>query len=95
MRGGRLNDVSPLGHTHRIANGGSRVIGPALPSVSELVLAREATSEHRASKHDLKRNWDRAEVKERLEDMVGPNEVGREGMLVKQRAFREKGGQWV
>lgn len=82
---------------HPSASGG-RVIGPALPSVSDLVLAREAASEHQTSERDLKRKRDRAEAKERLEDTVGPKEVGREGMLEKKRArrendraFREKG----
>ncbi|KAH0837802.1 hypothetical protein J3R83DRAFT_5998 [Lanmaoa asiatica] len=78
--------------------GGGRVIGPALPSASDLVLARETASEHQASESNLKRKRDRAEAKDRLEDMVGPKEVGREGMLEKKRArretdraFREKG----
>lgn len=82
--------------THRPS--GSRVIGPALPSASDLVLAREAASEHHASERDRKRKRDRAEAKDRLEDVVGPKEVGREGMLEKKRArrendraFREKG----
>jgi hypothetical protein len=46
----------------------------------------------------MKRKRDRAEAKERVEDMVGPKEVGKEGMLEKKRArretdraFREKG----
>lgn len=86
------------GRAHRTASSGSRVIGPTLPSASDLVLARETASEHRSSERDLKRKRDRAEGKERLEDMVGPKEVGREGMLEKKRArrendraFREKG----
>ncbi|KAF9236831.1 hypothetical protein BU15DRAFT_76557 [Melanogaster broomeanus] len=79
-------------------SGGGRVVGPALPSASDLVLAREVTSEHQAAERDLKRKRDRAEGKERIEDMVGPKDVGREGMLEKKRArrendraFREKG----
>ena len=85
------------GRTGR-STGSGRVIGPALPSASDLVLAREALSEQQASERDLKRKRDRAEAKERLEDTVGPKEVGREGMLEKKRArresdrtFREKG----
>lgn len=66
-----------------------RVIGPALPSASDLVLAREAQSEQQASERDFKRKRDRTEAKERLEDVVGPKEVGREGMLEKKRARRE------
>ncbi|KAG6330545.1 hypothetical protein ID866_8542 [Astraeus odoratus] len=81
------------------ANGGSnRVLGPTLPSASDLTLAREAASEYQAVERDLKRKRERAEAKDRIEDMVGPREVGREGMLEKKRArrendkaFREKG----
>lgn len=79
-------------------SGVGRTIGPALPSASDLVLAREAASEHQTLERDLKRKRDRIEAKERLEDVVGPKEVGREGMLEKKRAkrendraFREKG----
>jgi hypothetical protein len=77
---------------------GGRVLGPALPSTSDLILSREAASEFQAADRDMKRKRDRAEAKERVEDMVGPKEVGREGMLEKKRArregdknFREKG----
>ncbi|OJA09388.1 hypothetical protein AZE42_06821 [Rhizopogon vesiculosus] len=81
-------------------NGGSRsrVLGPTLPSASDRVLAQEAASEHRAAERDLKRKRDRTEAKERIEDMVGPKEIGKAGMLEKKRArreddraFREKG----
>ena len=47
-----------------------------------------------------KRKRDKLEAKERVEEMVGPREVGREGMLEKKRArrdadrsFREKGDE--
>jgi hypothetical protein len=81
-------------------SGGSRnrVHGPTLPSASDRVLAREAASEYQAAEHSMKRKRERAEAKERVEDMVGPKEVGKEGMLEKKRvrretdrAFREKG----
>lgn len=75
--------------THHPSGNGGRVIGPALPSASDLVLAREVASEYRTSERELKRKRDRAEGKERLEDTVGPKEVGREGMLEKKRARRE------
>lgn len=78
--------------------GSARVQGPTLPSASDLVLARELASEHRDEERSYKRKRDRVEAKERIEDMVGPREVGREGMLEKKkarregdRAFREKG----
>jgi hypothetical protein len=54
--------------------------------------------EYQAAERGVKRKRDRAEAKERVEDMVGPKEVGKEGMLEKKRArreddraFREKG----
>ncbi|KIO07141.1 hypothetical protein M404DRAFT_137623 [Pisolithus tinctorius Marx 270] len=77
-----------------------RTLGPTLPSASDLVLARETASEYQATERDLKRKRDRAEAKDRLEDIVGPKEVGREAMLEKKRArrendkaFREKGDE--
>ncbi|KIK97702.1 hypothetical protein PAXRUDRAFT_824661 [Paxillus rubicundulus Ve08.2h10] len=79
-------------------SGGGRILGPALPSTSDLILSREAASEFQAADRDRKRKRDRVEAKEHVEDMVGPKEVGREGMLEKKRArresnkdFREKG----
>jgi len=71
------------------ASGSSRVMGPTLPSSSDLVLARELTRETEQEERSLKRKRDRAEAKERVEDMVGPREVGREGALEKKRARRE------
>lgn len=63
-----------------------------------MVLAREEYAEREASERLHKRKRDKLEEKERVEDMVGPKEVGREGMLEKKRlkkdndkAFREKG----
>ncbi|KAH7926830.1 hypothetical protein BV22DRAFT_1008149 [Leucogyrophana mollusca] len=80
------------------ASSSGRVHGPTLPSSSDLVLARESASEYQAAERDHKRKRDRAEAKERVEEMVGPKPVGREGMLEKKRArrendraFREKG----
>ncbi|KAG7451952.1 uncharacterized protein BT62DRAFT_915737 [Guyanagaster necrorhizus] len=79
-----------------------RVQGPTLPSAADLVLAREMDSEYRDEERKYKRKRERAEDKEHIEDMVGPREVGREGMLEKKRAkrdadrsFREKGDDSV
>lgn len=76
----------------------SRVKGPTLPSASDLILAREAASDLALAERDFSRKRDKQAAKERVEDMVGPKEVGREGMLEKKkvkregdRAFREKG----
>lgn len=90
--------------THQRPNAGSsvsgsgRLQGPTLPSQSDLVLAREDEESQREAERSLKRKRDKKEGKERIEDMVGPKEVGREGMLEKKRArreadrsFREKG----
>jgi len=75
--------------TSASASGSGRVMGPTLPSSSDLVLARELTRETEQEERSLKRKRDRAEAKERVEDMVGPREVGREGALEKKRARRE------
>ncbi|KAI0713176.1 hypothetical protein C8T65DRAFT_645784 [Cerioporus squamosus] len=75
-----------------------RVIGPVMPSASDRILAQEAAEEYRAADRDYQRKRERKEAKERVEDMVGPKELGRAGMLEKKkvqreanRAFREKG----
>lgn len=66
-----------------------RVKGPTLPSSSDLTLAREMDAERRDQERTYQRKRDRLEAKERVEDMVGPKPVGREGMLEKKRAQRE------
>lgn len=55
-------------------------------------------AESQQTERSMKRKREKAEDKERIEDMVGPREVGREGQLEKKRAkrendraFREKG----
>ncbi len=75
-----------------------RVLGPTMPSTSDLTLTREAEEEHRAADRDHRRKRERKEAKERVEDMVGPKEMGRAGQLEKKKAqresdkaFREKG----
>lgn len=77
-----------------------RVLGPTLPSASDLVLSREAAAEQQQEERAYKRKRDKLETKERIEEMVGPREVGREGMLEKKRArrdadrnFRDKGDE--
>ncbi|KAI0053381.1 hypothetical protein FA95DRAFT_1568687 [Auriscalpium vulgare] len=71
------------------ASGGGRVQGPTLPSAADRVLAREAAEEYDAAERTYKRKKDRMEAKDRVEDMVGPREVGRERMLEKKREKRE------
>ncbi|KAF5323636.1 hypothetical protein D9758_017079 [Tetrapyrgos nigripes] len=72
-----------------VSAGGGRMQGPTLPSASDLQLARESQSELADHDRRLKRKRDRLEEKEHIEDLVGPKEVGREGMLEKKRAKRE------
>ncbi|CCM02258.1 uncharacterized protein FIBRA_04341 [Fibroporia radiculosa] len=88
-------------HAHSSSSAGARRMqGPTLPSQSDLTLAQEAADEYRAMERGFQRKRDRKEAKERVEDMAGPKEVGREGMLEKKRAqregdraFREKGDE--
>ncbi|KAI9445051.1 hypothetical protein H4582DRAFT_878454 [Lactarius indigo] len=85
----------------RSINGSNkRVQGPSLPPQADRVLAREAAEERDAAERNYQRKRDKAEARDRVEDMVGPREVGRERMLEKKRerregdrAFREKGDE--
>ncbi|KAH8094665.1 hypothetical protein BXZ70DRAFT_947036 [Cristinia sonorae] len=67
----------------------SRMLGPALPSGSDLTLLRESQEERQKADKDLKRKRDKRDERDRLEEMVGPKPVGKEGMLEKKRAKRE------
>ncbi|KAK7063852.1 hypothetical protein R3P38DRAFT_14710 [Favolaschia claudopus] len=71
------------------SGGPGRVQGPTLPSSSDLAFARDLARENEQEERSLKRKRDKAEAKERLEEIVGPKEVGREGALEKKRARRE------
>ena len=77
-----------------------RVQGPTLPPQADRTLAREAAEEEATAEREYQRKRDKAEARDRVEDMVGPREVGRERMLEKKRerrdndrAFREKGDE--
>ena len=77
-----------------------RVQGPTLPPHADRILAREDVEERASAEREYQRKRDKAEARERIEDMVGPREVGRERMLEKKRerregdrAFREKGDE--
>ncbi|KAK0184623.1 hypothetical protein F5146DRAFT_231805 [Armillaria mellea] len=94
--------VGAATQSRALGESSGRVQGPTLPSPADLVLAREMDAEYRDEERKHKRKRERAEDKERIEDMVGPREVGREGMLEKKRArreadkcFREKGDDSV
>jgi hypothetical protein len=78
---------------------GGRIQGPAMPPGFDLTLAREQAAEHREEERTYKRKRDKMDTNDRIEEMVGPKAVGREGMLEKKklkrendRDFREKGG---
>ena len=80
------------------SNSKPRVLGPSLPSQADRVLAEEEAEDRRGAEIQRKRKRERAEDKDRVEDMVGPKEIGKAGMLEKKRvkrendkAFREKG----
>lgn len=74
------------------------MLGPTLPSASDLTLAREYAVEQEEKERLYQRRREKAEAKDRIEDMVGPKAVGREAMLEKKqlrrendRTFRERG----
>ncbi|EEB87203.1 hypothetical protein MPER_15546, partial [Moniliophthora perniciosa FA553] len=69
--------------------GSGRMQGPTLPSTADMQLARETAAEQAEEERRYKRKRDRKEERDKIEDMVGPKEVGREGMLEKKRAKRE------
>ncbi|KAF9550588.1 hypothetical protein CPC08DRAFT_647865 [Agrocybe pediades] len=90
----------PSGSGSGSAGGRRAMQGPAMPSAADLTLARELTREQRDEERAYQRKRDKLEAKERIEEMVGPKPVGREGMLEKKRAqrendraFREKGDE--
>ncbi|GBE77371.1 hypothetical protein SCP_0102440 [Sparassis crispa] len=76
-------------HTDARASRGARLQGPTLPSASDMTLARETADEARAAERDYQRKRDKREQKERVEEVVGPKPLGREGMLEKKRTQRE------
>ncbi|KAF9260793.1 hypothetical protein L218DRAFT_906430 [Marasmius fiardii PR-910] len=86
------NRPDPLGSSSSAPGPSSskgRMQGPTLPSASDMQLAKETAAELREEERKYKRKRERVEDRERIEDMVGPKEVGREGMLEKKRMKRE------
>ena len=71
------------------SKGTGRMQGPTLPSAADLQLAREDAVSYANMTHLAKRKRERGEDKERVEDIVGPKEVGREGLIEKKRVKRE------
>ncbi|EJD40429.1 hypothetical protein AURDEDRAFT_90991 [Auricularia subglabra TFB-10046 SS5] len=72
-----------------MSSGSGRVQGPTLPTAADLQLAREDARDLHVSERVAGKKRARAEERDRVEDMVGPREVGREGMLEKKRVKRE------
>jgi hypothetical protein len=60
-----------------------------MPGSSDLQLLREEQAEAQALDRSRSRKRERVEDKDRIEDVVGPKEVGREGQLEKKRVKRE------
>ncbi|RDX42937.1 hypothetical protein OH76DRAFT_1391026 [Lentinus brumalis] len=81
------------GHTdtgpQRAGPSSGRIIGPAMPSASDMTLAQETAAEYRAADREYQKKRARKEAKELVEDIVGPKELGRAGMLEKKKAQRE------
>ena len=75
--------------TSQPSKGTGRIQGPTLPSTADLQLAREDAASYATMTHLAKRKREKGEDKERLEDLVGPKETGREGMLEKKKVKRE------
>ncbi|TFK69922.1 hypothetical protein BDN72DRAFT_888162 [Pluteus cervinus] len=84
-RRARNDDALDDGHSSRA----SRIQGPTLPTTADLTYARELAEGHGAEDRAYKRKRDKMEARDRVEDMVGPKEVGKEAMLEKKRARRE------
>ncbi|KAG8931251.1 hypothetical protein FRC01_001598 [Tulasnella sp. 417] len=70
-----------------------RIAGPTLPSAADWTEQEEARREFVEHERKNHRKREREEDKERIEDLVGPRETGREGMLEKKRLKRESDRQ--
>ena len=72
-------DSATYGRSQPSSSGpsGGRVMGPTMPSAADRTLARETADEYRAADREYQRKRERKEAKERIEDMVGPKELGR------------------
>lgn len=84
-----VRENTSRGAASGLSGSGTRTHGPTMPSSSDLTLAREYTAEQEEEERRYKRKRDKAEAKDRIEDMVGPKAVGREAMLEKKQLRRE------
>lgn len=84
----RAGDISPEPSSSSRPSG-SRILGPTLPTASDITLANELVAEQDSEMRKYKRKRDKLDAKDRIEDMVGPRPLGKEAMMEKKRAKRE------
>lgn len=63
--------------------------GPTFPRPGDLTLAQESAESARLTELSVQRKRARVEERERVDEMLGPKPMGREGQLEKKRARRE------
>jgi len=66
-----------------------RMQGPSWPNASDIQYSREEAAERDARDRQNSRKRARVEERDRIEDAVGPREVGREATLANKRARRD------
>ncbi len=66
-----------------------RVAGPTMPSAGDWTVHEEEQKELDSRQRNYVRKRDREEDRERVDDLVGPREIGRDGALEKKRLKRE------
>lgn len=67
----------------------ARIAGPTLPSASDWIELEETRRDLADQERKYSRKREREDDKARIDDLVGPRETGREGMLEKKRLKRE------
>lgn len=67
----------------------ARIAGPTLPSASDWTELEETRRDLADQERKYSRKREREDDKARIDDLVGPRETGREGMLEKKRVKRE------
>jgi hypothetical protein len=83
------NRPSGSASTQPTSSSSRRAMGPSMPSAADLTYAKEISSEQAILDRKNERKRQRNEERDRVEDMVGPKPVGREGQMEAKRAKRE------
>jgi len=83
------NGRAQLSNENDASRARSKVQGPSLPSASDMQYVREVADDLKTRSMQASRRHDRTEQRERVDELVGPKESGREGMLEKKRVARE------